>query len=98
MTIQLELYDIDGDVRPSLISSNVDIGADEYDVVYNDALTAIVSPSGAACGGDSIAVVVEVTNLGVLPMTSVDITATLAGQTLTGTYAIDTMVLVNLMM
>ena len=84
------MNDIDGDVRPSLISSTVDIGADEYDVVYNDAaLTAIVSPSGAACGGDSIAVVVEVTNLGVLPMTSVDITATLAGQTLTGTYAIN---------
>ena len=85
------MHDIDGDVRPSLISSNVDIGADEYDVVYNDAaLTAIVSPSGAACGGDSIAVVVEVTNLGVQPMTSADITVTLGAQTLTGTYSIDT--------
>ena len=84
-------HDIDGDVRPSLISSTVDIGADEYDVVYNDAaLTSIMSPSGAACGGDSIEVIVEVTNLGVQPMTSADITVTLAGQTLTGTYSIDT--------
>ena len=85
------MHDIDGDVRPSLISSTVDIGADEYDVVYNDAaLTSIMSPAGAACGGDSIAVVVEVTNLGVQPMTSADITVTLGAQTLTGTYSIDT--------
>ena len=85
------MHDIDGDVRPSLISSTVDIGADEYDVVYNDAaLTSIMSPSGAACGGDSIEVVVEVTNLGVQPMTSADITVTLGAQTLTGTYSIDT--------
>ena len=33
-------------MRPSLISTTVDIGADEYDVVYNDAaLTSIMSPS-----------------------------------------------------
>jgi hypothetical protein len=85
------MHDIDGDVRPSLISSTVDIGADEYDVVYNDAaLTSVVSPAGAVCGGDSVEVIVEVTNLGVSPITSTDITVTLAGQTLTGTYSVDT--------
>ena len=81
-------HDIDGDVRPSLISTTVDIGANGM-MVYNDA-AALLSPSGAACGGDSIVVVVEVTNLGVQPMTSADITVTLGAQTLTGTYSIDT--------
>jgi hypothetical protein len=51
--------DFDGDTRPTPVSSTVDIGADEFDVVYNDAaLTAIVSPSGSVCGGDSIEVIV----------------------------------------
>ena len=87
-------HDIDGDVRPSLIASTVDIGADEFDVVYNDAaITAIVSPSGAACGGDSVEVIIEVTNLGVSLMTSVDVTVNFAGQSITGTYAVDTLAL-----
>ena len=87
-------HDIDGDVRPSLIASTVDIGADEFDVVYNDAaITAIVSPSGAACGGDSVEVIIEVTNLGVSLMTSVDVTVNFAGQSITGTYTLDTLAL-----
>ncbi|MDB0013102.1 right-handed parallel beta-helix repeat-containing protein [Schleiferiaceae bacterium] len=87
-------HDIDGDVRPSLIASTVDIGADEFDVVYYDAaITGIVSPSGAACGGDSVEVIIEVTNLGVSLMTSVDATVNFAGQSITGTYALDTLAL-----
>ena len=87
-------HDIDGDVRPSLIASTVDIGADEFDVVYYDAaITGIVSPSGSACGGDSVEVIIEVTNLGVSLMTSVDATVNFAGQSITGTYAVDTLAL-----
>jgi hypothetical protein len=84
-------HDIDGDLRPSLISTTVDIGADEFDVVYKDAaLTAIVSPGPSGCGGDSVEVIVEVTNLGVTPMTSTDISVNFAGQSLSGTYPVDT--------
>jgi len=84
--------DFDGDARPTPVSNTVDIGADEFDVVYHDAaLTAITSPSGSVCGGDSIEVVVEVTNLGVTPLTSTDITVNVAGQTISGTYSLDTL-------
>ena len=58
--------DIDGDARPMSGSTTVDIGADEYDVVGDDAaLTALLGPSdGGICGGDSLMVSVEIANYG----------------------------------
>ena len=57
--------DIDGDSRPMSGSTTVDIGADEYDVVGDDAaLTALLGPSDGVCGGDSLMVSVEIANYG----------------------------------
>lgn len=76
--------DIDGDVRPSSSSTTVDIGADEYDVVGDDAaLSMLVSPNSGVCGSDSLLVSVEIQNFGQNTLTSLDVSADLLGTTLT---------------
>ena len=80
------LVDIDGDVRPSVNATTVDIGADEYDVIADDvALNAIVSPSDGACGGDSIMISVEIANYGQNTITALTVNAEVLGQTFTVT-------------
>ena len=57
--------DIDGDSRPMSGSTTVDIGADEYDVIGDDAaLTALLDPANGVCGDDSLMVSVEIANNG----------------------------------
>jgi hypothetical protein len=76
--------DFDGDVRPSANSTTVDIGADEYDVVADDAaLQALLSPSDGVCGGDSLMISVQIKNLGTDTITDVTVSADVLGSTLT---------------
>jgi hypothetical protein len=76
--------DIDGDTRPMSGSTTVDIGADEFDVIGDDAaLTALLSPTDGTCGDDSIKVVVQIGNYGQNPLTSLTIQADVLGTTLT---------------
>src|SRR6056300_1486204 len=76
--------DIDGDSRPMSGSITVDIGADEFDVVGDDAaLTMLVSPSNGVCGNDSLMISVEIGNFGQNTMTSVTVSADVLGTTLT---------------
>ena len=78
--------DIDGDARPMSGSTTVDIGADEYDVIGDDAaLTMLVSPSNGVCGNDSLMISVEIGNYGQNTMTSVTVSADVLGQTLSVT-------------
>src|SRR6056300_208396 len=78
--------DIDGDARPISGSTTVDIGADEYDVIGDDAaLTMLVSPSNGVCGNDSLMISVEIGNFGQNTMTSVTVSADVLGQTLSVT-------------
>src|SRR6056300_1265612 len=78
--------DIDGDARPMSGSTTVDIGADEYDVIGDDAaLTMLVSPSNGVCGNDSLMISVEIGNFGQNTMTSVTVSADVLGTTLTAT-------------
>jgi hypothetical protein len=76
--------DFDGDVRPSANSTTVDIGADEYDVVADDAaLQALLSPSDGVCGSDSLMISVQIKNLGTDTITDVTVSADVLGSTLT---------------
>ncbi|MDA8581376.1 right-handed parallel beta-helix repeat-containing protein [Schleiferiaceae bacterium] len=76
--------DIDGDSRPMSGSITVDIGADEFDVVGDDAaLTALLSPGNGVCGGDSLMVSVEIGNFGQNALTALTVSADIMGTTLT---------------
>ena len=78
--------DIDGDTRPMSGSTVVDIGADEYDVIGDDAsLTMLVSPTSGVCGDDSLMVSVEIGNFGQNTLTSLTVGADVLGQTLSAT-------------
>ena len=78
--------DIDGDTRPMSGSTTVDIGADEYDVIGDDAsLTMLVSPTSGVCGDDSLMVSVEIGNFGQNTLTSLTVSADVLGQTLSAT-------------
>ena len=68
--------DIDGDTRPMSGSTVVDMGADEYDVIGDDAsLTMLVSPTSGVCGDDSLMVSVEIGNFGQNTLTSLTVSA-----------------------
>jgi len=72
--------DIDGDTRPMSGSTTVDIGADEFDVLGDDAaLVALVSPTNGTCGDDSLMVSVEVANFGVNTIMSMTVSADVLG-------------------
>jgi hypothetical protein len=76
--------DFDGDVRPSANSTTVDIGADEYDVVADDAaLQALLSPSDGVCGSDSLMISVQIKNLGTDTISAVTVSADVLGSTIT---------------
>ena len=78
--------DIDGDTRPMSGSTVVDMGADEYDVIGDDAsLTMLVSPTSGVCGDDSLMVSVEIGNFGQNTLTSLTVSADVLGQTLSAT-------------
>ena len=75
--------DIDGDTRPMSGSTVVDMGADEFDVIGDDAaLTMLVSPTSGICGDDSLMVSVEIANYGQNTLTSLTVNADVLGQTL----------------
>jgi hypothetical protein len=76
--------DIDGDSRPMSGSTTVDIGADEFDVIGDDAsLTALLSPASGTCGSDSLMVSVEIGNFGQNTLTALTVSADVMGTTLT---------------
>jgi parallel beta-helix repeat protein len=78
--------DIDGDVRPMSGSTTVDIGADEFDVVSDDAaLTALLGPVDGVCGSDSLLVSVEIANYGQNSLTSLTVSVDIFGTTMTAT-------------
>ena len=78
--------DIDGDARPMSGSTTVDIGADEYDVVGDDAaLTALLGPSDGVCGSDSLLVSVEIANYGQNTLSSLTVSVDIFGTTMTAT-------------
>lgn len=81
--------DYDGDTRPYSGSTTVDIGADEYEPLNDDAeLTALISPSNG-CGGDSLMVEAIVTNLGFNTITSVAVGFDGAGASLSTTASVN---------
>jgi len=76
--------DIDGDSRPMSGSTTVDIGADEFDVIDDDAaLTALLTPGAGTCGDDSLMVSVEIGNFGQDTLTTLTVSADVMGTTLT---------------
>ena len=78
--------DIDGDSRPMSGSTTVDIGADEYDVVGDDAaLTALLGPSDGVCGGDSLMVSVEIANYGQNTLNTLSVSVDIFGTTMNAT-------------
>jgi parallel beta-helix repeat protein len=78
--------DIDGDSRPMSGSTIVDIGADEYDVIGDDAaLTALLNPANGICGDDSLMVSVQIANNGQNTLTSLTVSVDIFGTTMTAT-------------
>jgi len=78
--------DIDGDARPMSGSTTVDIGADEYDVIGDDAaLTALLNPANGICGDDSLMVSVQIANNGQNTLTSLTVSVDIFGTTMTVT-------------
>ncbi len=76
--------DIDGDARPMSGSTTVDIGADEYDVIGDDAaLTALLNPANGICGDDSLMVSVQIANNGQNTLTSLTVSVDIFGTTMT---------------
>ena len=80
--------DIDGDARPMSGSTTVDIGADEYDVIGDDAaLTALLNPGNGVCGDDSLMVSVQIANNGQNTLTSLTVSVEIFGTTMTASPA-----------
>ena len=78
--------DIDGDTRPMSGSTTVDIGADEFDVIGDDAaLTALLNPANGICGDDSLMVSVQIANNGQNTVTSLTVSVDIFGTTMTAT-------------
>lgn len=82
--------DFDGDSRPAIGSTTVDIGADEFTPKSNDiAVTAIYQPI-SGCGDSATAINVVIRNMGINPTTSVPVTVQVTGDvtaTLSATYS-----------
>lgn len=74
------LIDIDGDTRPIAPSTVVDMGADEFTpILDNAAFVALLEPTTSSCGAISATVSIQVQNLGLNPITSLPITVYVGG-------------------
>lgn len=81
--------DIDGDVRPEAPSIVVDMGADEYTPLLNDAVALEILPFASNCGDNATEVSVIIRNLGLSDVTNMPIELAYSGPssgTLTATY------------
>ena len=81
--------DIDGDVRPEAPSTVVDMGADEYTPLLNDAVALEILPFASNCGDNATEVRVIIRNLGLNDITNMPIDLAYSGPssgTLTATY------------
>ena len=73
------MMDIDGDARPQAPSTTVDIGADEFTPLANDALvTGMITPL-AGCGDSTTNLSFTVQNLGTNTITSLTLSAIVTG-------------------
>lgn len=74
------LLDIDGEARPQAPSTIVDIGADEFTPLANDAVfLELISPKGFLCGDSVTDVVISIQNLGATSITNMPITIDVSG-------------------
>lgn len=82
--------DIDGDLRPQAPATTVDIGADEYTpLTDNAAVTAISSPENGACGDSITDVILDISNLGSAVITNLPVVIYISGDvtdTISSTY------------
>lgn len=91
------LTDIDGDVRPAIGSTTVDMGADEYTPLNIDVVaSAIVSPNSGACGDSNTTVAVLIGNLGLQSLSNVSVTVSVTGAATTNLSAVYTGTLASL--
>ena len=83
------LIDVDGDARPATPSTIVDMGADEFTPIANDAVAVDWFGLGSGCGDSMTMASVIIQNLGTTTITSLPITVNITGgitATLTTTY------------
>ena len=73
------LVDIDGDVRPAVGSTGVDMGADEYTPLSFDVKTNAIVVLESGCGDSLMEVAIIVENQGVLAATGFDATVDVTG-------------------
>ncbi len=72
--------DIDGDVRPMLPTAGYDIGADEYNVIQNNAVVVeLLEPANYFCTDSTQPVIVVIKNLGADTIFTMPLTAQLSG-------------------
>ncbi len=71
--------DIDGDTRPASGSTNVDIGADEYTPLQNDAAMEAMLVALAGCGDSATEVSIVVKNFGINTINSLPVTVMVSG-------------------
>ena len=71
--------DIDGDSRPASGSTNVDIGADEFTPLQNDAAMEAMLVALAGCGDSATEVSIVVKNFGINTINSLPVTVMVSG-------------------
>lgn len=72
--------DIDGEMRPAMGSSTVDIGADEFTPNLSDVVgVTIFSPTNSICGDSFVPIEVIIGNLGLNPITGFPVVVEVSG-------------------